>query len=162
MHKVIALTGEICSGKSSALCFFKLQGARIVSTDMLTYMVAKNRFLESNEIRDLLQKQIDEYHHMKVDVPLVIETHLWVVEEYGSMFDDVVLVEALTGDRVKWGMERMGMSYLNAYWMMRGKFKRTFKVSKIFRNHGSKEELAQQIKEYCAKKHFLRNPVVDI
>lgn len=158
MQKVIALTGEICTGKSTALCDFARQGARIMSTDMLVYMTVGNKLLEDEEVAELLKAKIEEYRSCNIDIPFIVETHMWIVESYRDMFDDVIMVTCRQDYRILRAMLRIKCDYKNASALVGDRFKRTFKVSKIFYNNGSPKELTQQIQAYCQKKLFPRKP----
>lgn len=92
--KVIAITGEIGSGKSTALYAFGRMGARFLSQDHLIYEYFGTDIPEDEEVFAIIQKHINEYRKVTPSVPLFVEVHPWVADKGGIKWDYIITVVA--------------------------------------------------------------------
>lgn len=132
MSKIVALTGNKCAGKSTALyCFGKL-GARFLHQDYLQHL------LPPIDIKIIIKQQLDSYKKANPIVPLIAEVHLDIVKSFPEWFDQIVIIESELDFRIKRLQTRNPEDAL-----VDANF--TIIPTYVITNNGTKEELADKI-----------------
>ena len=169
--KIIALTGEPCSGKSSSLYHFGKLGARFLNFDhiLATITDARNykNFSEAwkdyksayNEALEFSKIKIDEFRKSGSNAILVFEANQWVVQSLEKHFDAIVKIQADEKIRVDRQMARTGKSKAEALISLIRIGDKSLKGDApvfIIDNNGGISELKQKVRKTWRKIAYLR------
>jgi dephospho-CoA kinase len=149
-NKVYAITGEIGSGKSTALYAFGRMGARFLSQDHIIFKHFGTNIVEDQEVIDVLQKHIDDYRKAEPSVPLFIEIHLWILAKKQISVDQIIVISANRQKRRERIAKRGGypVEYTN---YLTDPYGIGFGSDRAFLNNKDKLDLWRKLEKYYKK-----------
>ena len=134
--RVYALTGDICSGKSTVLYSFGLLGARILNVD---HVLAKT----DERIDDFIIDKIEEFRKADNNLVLILEIQIPMADKFNDKFDGIILIETKEKNRLNRQIERDGASRPRHFLSSTPLFTLT--------NDGSKADLHEKISKIWSK-----------
>ena len=141
MNKVIALTGRVASGKSTALYAFGRLGARFLSLDHLLFYFDEEAGYNDRQTVSLTEKYIKQFRDNSDDGILVFEMSQWVVDELHDLFDLIVVVESDAELRLSRLKNRSPYFTHDSYVPK-------FEANIVFDNNSDKASLWRQIEDF--------------